>query len=260
MSVISLPDDVAKTQEVPAVPGWRLLSFETLPSTADLLREKAEAGEPDRLAIRAGQQVAGRGQLGRPWHSPIGNLYQSHLIRPGEPMRYLQEWALLAAVAVATVLEPYLPDPARLKLKWPNDVLIDGAKLVGILTEAAATPEGDIDWIGFGIGINLAVAPDLPDRATTSILRESGRAPMPAEVSPRLLAAIDHWRARRQSEGFDAVRHAWLQRGPEMGALLTLRQPGGLVQGRFAGLAADGRLLLETGEGQKAFITGEVAA
>lgn len=244
----------------PAPPGWRLFAYEEVGSTADLLRARAEAGEPERLAIMAARQVSGRGQLGRPWRSPEGNLFLSLLLRPDEPMRHLQEWAILVAVAIGTALDPFLPDPARLRLKWPNDVLIGGAKLVGVLTEAAAGEGGEIAWLAFGTGINLAVAPDLPDRPTTSLLRESGKAPMPAEVALHLMQAIDHWRARRQSEGFEVVRQAWLARGPAPGAPLALRQPQGVVEGAFAGLAEDGRLLLHTAEGLRAFVTGEVAA
>lgn len=257
---MSQPVSMDAYQEVPAARGWRLLSLQEVGSTADLLRERAEAGAPERLAIMAARQVSGRGQLGRPWRSPEGNLYLSLLLRPAEPMRHLQEWAILVAVAIGTALDPFLPNPARLRLKWPNDVLVEGAKLVGVLTEAAAGPEGEIAWLAFGIGANLAVAPDLPDRATTSLLRESGKAPMPEELAPALMAAIDHWRARRQSEGFEVVRQAWLARGPALGAPLSLRQPGGVVQGGFAGLAGDGRLLLRTPRGLEAFVTGEVAA
>jgi BirA family biotin operon repressor/biotin-[acetyl-CoA-carboxylase] ligase len=249
------------------LPGnWRLLKHDVLPSTADLVRRLADAGEPEGLAVMAGRQTGGRGQQGRAWSSPVGNLYLSLLLRPAEPLRLLPQWALLAAVAVAEALAPFVPTPrggeggAALTLKWPNDLLLGGAKLAGILTEGAAGADGEIDWLAFGIGVNLAVAPALPDRPTASL----AGALAPAEAAVRVIAALERWRRLRRREGFAPVREAWLARGPALGAPMILRQPQlqplGQVEGVFEGLAEDGRLLLRSDGETRAYLTGEIAA
>jgi BirA family biotin operon repressor/biotin-[acetyl-CoA-carboxylase] ligase len=140
-------------------PGWRLRIHEALPSTSDLLLQLAAAGESEGLAVMARRQSAGRGRDGRVWESPAGNLYISVLLRPGGPAREAPQWALLAAVALAEALSGFVPDPSALRLKWPNDLLLGGAKCAGVLAEASATPEGRTEWLVLGMGANLVVAP-----------------------------------------------------------------------------------------------------
>uniref|UniRef100_UPI001F031436 biotin--[acetyl-CoA-carboxylase] ligase n=1 Tax=Falsiroseomonas oryziterrae TaxID=2911368 RepID=UPI001F031436 len=156
-------------------PGWRLRVEPELPSTSDLLIRLAAAGEPEGLAVLARRQTAGRGQQGRSWRSPAGNLYVSVLLRPGRPAHEAPLFAILAAVALAEALEPFLPDPSALRLKWPNDLLLGGAKLAGVLCESAAA-EGRIEWIVLGCGANLAVAPQVEGRATACL---AGEGPAP---------------------------------------------------------------------------------
>jgi len=234
--------------------GWRLAIHAELASTQDSVLAAAEAGEAEGLAVLARRQSAGRGTQGRPWASPAGNLFLSVLLRPGGPARLLPQWSLLAGVALAGTLAPLLPDPAALRLKWPNDVLLNGAKCAGILCQGGVDAAGHIEWLVFGIGANLAVAPELPDRPTTSIAAAAGHAPAPEQVARRLLEAISHWRA----QGLDAVRQAWAARGPALDTPLRLRHAGTPREGRFAGLDAEGRLLLATPAGLLPVASGEV--
>ncbi len=235
-------------------PGWRLRIHETLPSTSDLLLQLAVAGEPEGLAVMARQQSAGRGRDGRVWESPRGNLYLSLLLRPGGPAREAPQWALLAAVALHEVLAPLLHEPEALRLKWPNDLLLGGAKCAGVLAEASATAEGRTDWLVLGIGANLAAAPQLPDRPTAA-LRVSGPV---EEVAGALLGAIARWRRVRLLEGFRPVRAAWMERGPALETAITVRGPSGPIHGRFVGLAEDGALLISTGGRVHAVSSGEI--
>ncbi|MGG5821023.1 biotin--[acetyl-CoA-carboxylase] ligase [Falsiroseomonas sp. HW251] len=231
-------------------PGWRLRFEETLPSTSDLLLRLAAAGEPEGLAVMARRQTGGRGRDGRVWESPAGNLYISLLLRPGTPARDAARWSLAGAIAMAEAVEPDLPDPAALRVKWPNDLLLDGAKLAGVLCESGATPGGRLDWVILGCGINLAVAPEVPGRATT---RLPGDAP-PEQVAVRLIRSVVSWRDRPMPD----LIAAWLRRGPALGERLTLRTGTGETTGSFAGLAEDGALLLDTGAGPRRFGSGEV--
>lgn len=236
---------------------WRLAIHDSLPSTSDFCRVRALSGEPEGLAVLAEHQTQGRGTNGRAWQSPPGNLYLSMLLRPAEPVRSAAQWSLLAAVAVANALAPWLPDPQALMLKWPNDVLLHGAKLAGILTESAAAPDGSLDFLIIGFGVNVAIAPAVPDRPT-ACLAQVGPPPALEVCARSVLDQVDRWRDVRAREGFGAVRAAWLACGPQEGAPVTLRLGATTRQGRFAGLAADGSLLLATGGGVQAFAAGEV--
>ncbi len=240
-------------------PVWRLAIHDCLGSTSDFCRAGAATGAPEGLAVLARRQTAGRGSNGRAWQSPPGNLYLSALLRPAEPARVAAQWSLLAAVALAEALAPLLPDAGALALKWPNDVLLHGRKLAGILTESVAAADGMIDFLILGFGVNLAVAPDLPDRAT-ACLAELAPPPVPEAFAATLLDQLDRWRRVRAREGFAPVRAAWLARGPNPGAPIRLRRGNQTEDGAFAGLGPDGRLLLAQGGRLEAFATGEVLA
>jgi BirA family biotin operon repressor/biotin-[acetyl-CoA-carboxylase] ligase len=223
--------------------GWRLEVHAALPSTSD------------RLAVLARRQTAGRGRAGRGWASPPGNLHLSLLLRPAGPARLAAQWALLAGVALAEAAREIDPEPAALRLKWPNDLLRHGAKAAGILAETALAPDGSLAWLCLGIGVNLAHAPALPDRPTACL----GGAVAPEAFAIRLISRLDHWCAQQVAEGFAPVRAAWVGFGPAIGEMLTMR--GGPVPGgAFAGLAEDGSLLL-VADGQTHMIrAGEISA
>lgn len=240
-------------------PGFRLSVHEALPSTADLVARRAEAGEPEGLAVLARRQTAGRGTQGRGWEGPEGNLHLSVLLRPAEPLRTVPQWSLLAAVALADAAAAVIPDAGALALKWPNDLLLNGAKAAGILTEASARPDGAIDWLNIGIGVNLARAPSVPGRVTACLADAGLPPPEPEAFATILLAALDRRRAERTALGFEPIRAAWLARGPAPGTQLAIRRQGRETTGSFAGLAEDGSLLLDTGGRVVAFASAEVA-
>ncbi len=236
---------------------WRLRSYESIDSTSDLCQQLAAAGEPEGLAVMALRQTAGRGSRGRNWQSPPGNLYISALLRPPGMLVEGGRWALLVAVALAEALASVLPDPGLLTLKWPNDVLLDGRKVSGILLDATATTAGAIDWLVIGCGVNLAHAPEVPGRRTACVA-EFAPPPTPQAMATLLLDRLAHWRSVRALEGFGPVRAAWLARAQPVGTQLQLSYSGRLLGGTFAGLADDGSLLLATGGRVRAFATGEI--
>jgi BirA family biotin operon repressor/biotin-[acetyl-CoA-carboxylase] ligase len=240
-------------------PGFRLELHEALPSTQSLVTRRAAEGEPGGLAVLARRQTAGRGTQGRAWAGASGNLHLSVLLRPAESLRLAPQWSLLAAVALADAIAPLLPDPALLTLKWPNDLLLGGAKAAGILTECDGDGAGGLAWVAFGIGVNLAEAPEVPGRRTASLAGLGIAAPTPEHFAAALLGAIGDRRAQRVASGFGPIRDAWLARGPRPGAPLAIRRQHVEIAGRFAGLAEDGRLLLDTGGRVEAFASGEVA-
>lgn len=244
--------------ECKAMGPWRIRSYARLASTSDLCVQLAASGEPDGLAVRADEQSAGRGRSGRAWHSAPGNLFLSVLLRPAGNTAKAGFYALLAGVAVREALASFLPDPAALTLKWPNDLLLAGRKLAGILLESASAPEGGLAWLVIGIGANLASAPSIASRATASLADAGIAPPSPEAAAHAVLARLGHWRTILESEGFPPIRTAWLAHAHPLGAPLAFRAAGGVRTGRFAGLTTTGALRLETGAGIETFASGEV--
>ena len=236
---------------------WRLKIFETLGSTSDLCRNFAVEGEPGGLAVLARRQERGRGRGSRTWISTPGNLFLSVLLRPHGPMREVAQWSLLAGVALFETLAPLIADRASLTLKWPNDLLLSGRKLAGILLDSAADAAGALDWLVIGFGVNLAVAPELPGRAAAA-LAEVSPPPAPEQAATSLLAHLDHWRKVRERDGFRSIRAAWLDRAQPIGEPATLKVGEREYNGAFAGVSDDGSLLLQMGARVQAFAAGEI--
>ena len=214
---------------------------ETGSTNADMLllaRDGAEEG----LWLRAERQTAGRGRLGRAWLSPDGNLYASTLVRlrPGNPQP-----ASLALVAAVALHEAIAVFGVTAELKWPNDLLLQGAKLSGILLERAG------DAVVIGIGVNVAHHPDLPDRPTASLA--AAGSPVVAQTLLDVLAeSFARWLARWRGEGLGPVRTAWLAAAHPVGTALTARLPDGSTrEGLFDGLDPDGALILRLASGER---------
>ncbi len=241
--------------------GYRLEQVRLISSTSDACLSRARDGAPDGLAILADEQTAARGSRGRSWSAPRGNLFLSVLLRPKNRTEAggAGQWALLAGVAFIEALAAFDGEPERLSLKWPNDVLRDGAKLAGILVDAAMSAGGSgLDWLVIGLGANLAVAPEVPGRRTARLVPPAGRPPSPLEVTMVFLDRLRHWRHVLEDEGFLAVRTSWLARAHPLGTAVRIMDVRGTREGRFAGISATGELLLAMGETVHAISTGDV--
>lgn len=174
---------------------------------------------------------------------PEGNLAMSGLIRPQPGEGNPAELGFVAALALDDAVSALI-DPALIQLKWPNDVLLQGAKLSGILLER----EGDV--LILGIGVNLAVAPALPDRPTAA-LADHGIAISARDFGESLAATFATRRAQWRDGGFEATRAAWLQRAHPAGTTLWVTGNEGRIEGKFAGIAPDGALLLDGADGRQ---------
>ena len=144
--------------------GYRVYAYDEVGSTNDLARRLAEEGEPEGAVVLARAQTAGRGRHGRIWSSPAGNLYVSVLLRPGRGLGETSALSLVSGLALADALAELGADGSRLKLKWPNDVLIDGAKVAGLLLESGGAGS-TAAWVVVGSGVNLVSAPAADCRA-----------------------------------------------------------------------------------------------
>jgi len=248
------------TERAPDLPDfYRLVAFDSLPSTMDECRRLAAEGAPEGLLVWSLEQTAGRGRRGRSFMSPRGNLYLSLLLRPAGSAAGGAQLGFVAAVALAEAVAGLVPDgKSRLRLKWPNDLLIDRAKASGILLEGQPAPDGSLDWIILGIGVNLASHPtDMPYPATS--LAAAGSRAGPAELLGGFAARFVRWYERWKSAGFHPVREAWLARAAGLGEPITVRLPRETLEGRFADLDETGILWLElAGGGRRAVATGDL--
>lgn len=211
-------------------------------STNDDLAAEARAGAPEGLWLRAERQSLGRGRQGREWHSPPGNLYASTLVRlaPGDPPA--ATLALVAAVALHEVASAFAGGE-RVEIKWPNDLMVAGAKLSGILLERID------DAVVVGFGVNLAEHPDATSRPATSF-GAIGAAPDPALFLEALAGSFARWLARWRDEGLQPVRARWLAAAHPPGTpLSTHTASGAWVEGLFDGLDESGALRLRLGDG-----------
>ena len=183
---------------------WRLQVFDSLDSTNEEVRRQAEAGVTEGLAVLAKQQTAGRGRRGRVWDSPPGNLFLSLLLRPHSTPGQAATLSFLTAVALLEALD-LAAVPGKLTCKWPNDVLVNGAKIAGILLESRTGPDGALGWVTVGIGVNLAWHPAETLYPVTS-LAAHGVTVTPEDFAGWLLARYGYWYDRWQAEGFAPVR------------------------------------------------------
>ncbi len=221
---------------------------------------RAVTGERGPLWITARVQTRGRGRSGRSWASAGDSLAATLLFAPACAMTALPHVSLVAGVAAHDAIAGALPTASRAscRLKWPNDVLIAGAKVSGILVESTILGAGPI--VAIGTGINVRQVPSLDDRAVAALAAHGATADV-AVVGRSLAHALAHWIAVwAAGNNFAAVREAWLARAGAAGEPMSVNAGGERIAGRFAGLDADGGLLLDDQSGvRRKFSFGDVA-
>ncbi|MFL6799301.1 MAG: biotin--[acetyl-CoA-carboxylase] ligase [Xanthobacteraceae bacterium] len=224
----------------------RRLQYEVLDSTnAEALRQ-ARAGEPGPLWITAVSQTAGRGRRGRDWVSTAGNLHATLLLTRPSSMECFPQLSFVAALATHdAVREAALA--TQLTLKWPNDLLLAGAKVAGILLEAEGTA------VAIGIGVNCASHPTAAEYHATD-LRGTG---ISTHALLERLATTMSRRLRQwmKGRGFAKVRADWLERASGLGRPMRVRIPGAELSGRFESLDAAGGLILRLASGEVRTVT-----
>lgn len=241
-------------------PGYGLAVFDEIDSTNAEARRRAEAGEPGPLWICAARQTAGRGRRGRSWVSAPGNLMCTLMTRPGGSAAEAARLSFAAALATRELLTTYVPDK-DIRLKWPNDVILEGGKVAGILLESAAGRGGRLDWLAVGFGINLAHEPEVPGQRVSALARHlpPGRPAPSAPEALNILAAVFHRWYERARLDFDAVRLAWLNHAQGLGAQVRVEAAGRTLTGTFDDIDADGALVLVCPDGVRHTVSaGEV--
>ncbi len=240
--------------------GFRALDYGPVTSTNDIARSLADAGEAAGLFVCAEAQTAGRGRHGRSWQSPPGNLHASLILRPRRPMAEIATLSLVTALALAQAVEALSAGAVRPRLKWPNDVLIDGAKLAGILLEGASDGRGGCQWLIIGTGVNVTASPgDAVPYPTTNLVAAGLPTVTPTLLLAAMAAALRPLLDRWEGAGFAGLRQAWQERAAGVGSAVEMRLGEQAVRGRMLEIDDTGAIRLETAAGTvERFTAGEV--
>lgn len=235
---------------------WRLSCFDELPSTSDYCLNACRSGhDAAGLAVLARRQTKGRGSRGRTWLDGGQGLALSVVLEAAQAgPDALGGWPFVASLGFYDGLLRAVPAAqSRLMIKWPNDLLLDGQKVGGILIER----EGD--YVLIGLGANLAAAPDQNLVARpVACLAQCGVVPDVESVARHVLDGLALWHGLWRQKGFASIRTAWLERAHPVGTPLVVQGGTTYEKGHFAGLAEDGRLQLNTEGGMKTIATGDV--
>jgi BirA family transcriptional regulator, biotin operon repressor / biotin---[acetyl-CoA-carboxylase] ligase len=250
-----------------ATRGYRLHGYDSVGSTSTEAAKAALAGDVGDVWFCALQQTAGRGRRGRPWESPHGNMAASLLIVPEADPAISATLGFVAGVALNRALSEVIP-AARLKtgidgadmpngriaLKWPNDVLADGAKLAGILLEAQKRPDGGLAIV-IGFGVNVVAAPEgLPYPATSlrALGLDTSAETVFGALSEAWIDAIETW---DQGRGIARVLDLWRGAAAGIGAEVAVNRDGDIVRGIFETIDEAGRLIVRANDNRRIAIT-----
>jgi len=236
----------------------RIVLDETDSTMAEAAR-RAPPTSPTWIMTRS--QTAGRGRQGRGWASPKGNFAATYLVCPNGPISEVSLSSFQAALALYDTLALHV-DCTRLAMKWPNDVLLDGRKVAGILLESSGRG-ARVDWLAIGFGVNLVSSPTsgtLEEGALMPVSLVEAGAPGVTQDEMLDLTAFHMalygkmWR----DAGFDALRRLWLRRAAKLGETIRARTPRETLHGTFETVDADGRLVLGTPEGRRLISAADV--
>lgn len=234
--------------------GAPVVVLDEIDSTNAEVRRRAEAGQADPVWIVGLRQTAGRGRRGRAWETGAGNLAATLLLTLDKPPGEAAQVSFVAALAVADLLAAYVP-ASLVSLKWPNDPMLGGLKVSGILIESGQSPSGGL-WLAVGIGVNLVHKPQQSERPATC-LPDWRDAPPPSapEAAQVLSAAFDRWLEVWMRLGFQPIADAWTARAHGLGQPCVARLTGETVEGVAEGLDGDGALRLRLADGTLRRIT-----
>jgi BirA family biotin operon repressor/biotin-[acetyl-CoA-carboxylase] ligase len=238
--------------------GRSLHCFEEVDSTNTVARDLARQGAAEGTVVIAEGQTRGRGRLGRSWVSPPGrNLYLSIVVRPDLPDALLPGLSIVAGVAACEAVREWW----QATIKWPNDVLVDGRKVAGLLIEAEGEGAGRFLILGIGVNLNAGAEdfpPELRDKAG-SIRMATGAFVDRARFTARLLEHLERRYDQIRTEGLASIRAAWEELSDMIGREIRVDEPGGRVTGIVLGLDDDGALRLRLASGaEHRVVAGDV--
>lgn len=238
--------------------GRKVYTFETIDSTNTCARALAGCWAAEGTVVFAEEQTAGRGRLGRSWNSSPGdNLTFTIVLRPSLPPTSLNLLPLLTAVAVAEAIERFCG--VKTECKWPNDLLIGGRKVAGILLESSFKQEM-VEYVVIGIGLNVnqtEFPPEIAARATSLRVASGASVDRPG-LFREIMTCLEDRYDRLAVEGYDSIVPLWLHRSPMLGRRIEVSQDGAVFTGVVRGIGAEGSLLLETAGQVRGLVAGDV--
>lgn len=240
---------------------YNVIKYDTVGSTnaeAVLLANKGEEMAPDGTLIWSLEQTSGRGRRGRYWHSPMGNLYTSLILRPEVPLRDAAQLGFISSLAVYEALGNIGPAGHQIQCKWPNDVLLNGKKVAGILLESASRGvDSHPDWVILGMGLNVAWHPESTKFPSTS-LRFEGWPSTIDEVVSAYTKSFLSWTNRWRDNGFAPIRKDWMWRCKGIGEEIEVHLENETLIGIFEDMEDDGALRLSVNGKIQCITAGDV--
>lgn len=235
---------------------WNIENYASLPSTQDVILLRAMQDAEEGLVIQTMTQTAGRGRHGNEWDSPMGGLYMSVLLKPECNADQAAQLSFVVAVALSKALDNYITEDHKKELKWPNDILVDGKKIAGILLESDIDFKGHVHALSAGIGVNILSAPE-----GAVCLKDICDPDKRIAINPfrdDVLAVLDEFYTLWQDKGFAPIREKWLGQAHGIGEKITVRLPDKTFEGIFKGVKSNGSLLVETDKETVTVNSGEV--
>lgn len=241
--------------------GRKIRYFHSLPTTQAVAHQWAKEDAPEGALVVAEEQTAGKGRLGHQWISPVGEgIWMSLILRPVISIREASHFTLLTSLAVHQALQPYSHMP--IQIKWPNDLLIDGKKVCGILTELKGEQDR-VDYLVIGIGVN--VNQSMTDnwiaelnKPATSLSAVWGKSIHRASLLVMILKELEQYYQLYQQRGFEPIKQTWEQVTHLYGKTIIARTPTGKLEGIAQRLNEDGALVLQTDTGLQTVYSAEI--
>ena len=229
---------------------YQLVHFETVDSTNEEAKRLGAQKVVQPHWILADAQTAGRGRRGRTWQSPKGNLMTSVYLPGRIETVKAGQLSFVAGLALADTVASLIGPDGAVSIKWPNDVLVDGAKISGILLESGAASGAHLDWVCVGMGLNLAHYPDDTPYLATSIAAHTGHRPGNLSTLEVLASAFESYYQQWQQFGFSVIVTKWRQQAHNLGREITVRLENSELTGVFEDIDQTGALLLCAEDGQ----------
>jgi BirA family transcriptional regulator, biotin operon repressor / biotin---[acetyl-CoA-carboxylase] ligase len=260
-----LPDLLRPEEVCPrlttSILGTEIYYYSEIGSTNDEAKKRAVAGCPEGTLVITEAQLGGRGRLSRGWFSPAAKgIWFSLVLRPPFPPQEAPKCTLMAAVALNRAIRDIAGIPCG--IKWPNDILCNGRKLVGILTEMSSEMDA-INHIVIGMGINVNIdAGEIPpelEGIATSISMETGVPVSRIDLFVRVLERMEELYVLVRTTGFGGVLAAWRQESVTLGRWVNVIAPDKSYAGKALDIDSDGALLVETAEGVERVLAGDVS-
>ncbi len=256
-SLPDLPIEEIQLQLHTTCIGTKLLYFPSLTSTNEYVNKLAKQQYPEGTVVIAETQTMGRGRKQRIWSSPKGGLWFSFLLRPQLPPQKAMIVTMATSIAIAKAIKSTTGADAQ--IKWPNDLLINGKKVCGILTELSAEMD-QINYMIIGIGLN--VNNDVPDilHPTATSLKEATNQPVSLmRLFINLVLSLDEWYKQVKQNNETCIQETWLSLTDMIGKHIEVREETSIIKGVVKGITENGGLLVETQKGIKQIVTGDIS-